>query len=82
MFASGKHFQSSLVYVGESWDSNHNSHSKLQYLLLARIYSLVYCFRVGPEPILVNLVFVPSKPFQPSLMFAGKDGAYPSEAPF
>jgi hypothetical protein len=27
-------------------------------------------------------VFVPGKPFQPSLMFAGKAGAYPSEAPF
>ncbi len=25
--------------------------------------------------------FVPGKPFQPSLMFAGKAGAYPSEAP-
>jgi len=27
-------------------------------------------------------VFVPGKPFQPSLMFAGKAGAYPSEASF
>jgi hypothetical protein len=27
-------------------------------------------------------VFVPGKPFQPSLMFAGKAGAYWSEAPF
>jgi hypothetical protein len=27
-------------------------------------------------------VFVPGKPFQPSLMFAGKAGAYPSETPF
>jgi hypothetical protein len=27
-------------------------------------------------------VFVPGKPLQPSLMFAGKTGAYPSEAPF
>jgi hypothetical protein len=26
-------------------------------------------------------MFVPGKPFQPSLMFAGKAGAYPSEAP-
>jgi hypothetical protein len=26
--------------------------------------------------------FVPDKPFQPSLMFSGKDGAYPSKAPF
>jgi hypothetical protein len=25
-------------------------------------------------------VFVPGKPFQPSLMFAGKAGAYPIEA--
>jgi hypothetical protein len=28
-----------------------------------------------------KLLFVPGKPFQPSLMFAGKSGAYPSEAP-
>jgi hypothetical protein len=28
-----------------------------------------------------KLEFVPGKPFQPSLMFAGKVGAYPSEAP-
>ncbi len=27
-------------------------------------------------------MLVPDKPFQPSLMFAGKAGAYPSEAPF
>jgi hypothetical protein len=27
-------------------------------------------------------VFVPGKPFQPSLMFAGKAGAYPREDPF
>jgi hypothetical protein len=27
-------------------------------------------------------VFVSGKPFQPSLMFQGKAGAYPSEAPF
>jgi hypothetical protein len=27
-------------------------------------------------------VFVPGKPFQPSLMFGGKAGAYPREAPF
>ncbi len=27
-------------------------------------------------------VFVPGKPFQPSLLFAGNSGAYPSEAPF
>jgi hypothetical protein len=27
-------------------------------------------------------VFVPGKPFQTSLMFAGKFRAYPSEAPF
>ncbi len=27
-------------------------------------------------------MFVPGKPFQPSLVFAGKNGAYPSEAPF
>jgi len=27
-------------------------------------------------------VFVPGKPFQPSIMFAGKTGAYPSEAHF
>jgi len=27
-------------------------------------------------------VFVPDKPLQPCLMFAGKAGAYPSEAPF
>jgi hypothetical protein len=27
-------------------------------------------------------VFVLSKPFQPSLMFAGKVGAYMSEVPF
>ncbi len=29
-----------------------------------------------------ELVFVPGKPFKPSLMFAGKARAYPSEAPF
>jgi hypothetical protein len=27
-------------------------------------------------------VFVPGKPFKPSLMFVDKDGAYRSEAPF
>jgi len=27
-------------------------------------------------------LFVLGKPFQPILMFAGKAGAYPSEAPF
>jgi hypothetical protein len=27
-------------------------------------------------------VFVPGKPYQPSLVFAGKARAYPSEAPF
>ncbi len=27
-------------------------------------------------------MFVPGKPLQPSLMFAGKAGAYQSEAPF
>jgi len=27
-------------------------------------------------------MFVPGKPFQPSLMFASKAGAYPNEAPF
>ncbi len=27
-------------------------------------------------------VFVPGKPFEPSLMFAGKEGAHPSEEPF
>jgi len=27
-------------------------------------------------------VFVPGKPFQPSLMFAGKAGAYQTKAPF
>jgi hypothetical protein len=27
-------------------------------------------------------VFVPGKPFQPSLMFGGKAGAYPYGAPF
>jgi hypothetical protein len=27
-------------------------------------------------------VFVPGKPFQPSLIFVGKAGASPSEAPF
>jgi hypothetical protein len=27
-------------------------------------------------------MFVPGKLFQPSLMFVGKTGAYPSEAPF
>jgi len=27
-------------------------------------------------------MFVPGKPFQPSLMIAGKAGAYPGEAPF
>ncbi len=27
-------------------------------------------------------LFVPGKPFQTSLKFAGKVGAYPSEAPF
>jgi hypothetical protein len=26
-------------------------------------------------------VFVPGRPFQPSLVFAGKAGAYPNEAP-
>ncbi len=26
-------------------------------------------------------MFVPGKPFQPSLMFVGKPGAYPSGAP-
>ncbi len=26
-------------------------------------------------------MFVPGKPFQPNLMFVGKTGAYPSEAP-
>ncbi len=26
-------------------------------------------------------VFVPGKPFQPSLMFAGKAGTYPTKAP-
>jgi len=30
----------------------------------------------------IKLVFVPCKPFQPSLMFAGKARAYPSEARF
>jgi hypothetical protein len=29
-----------------------------------------------------NFVFAHAKPFQPSLMFAGKAGANPSEAPF
>ena len=29
-----------------------------------------------------KLVFAPGKPFQPSLMFAGKDRAYPSGVPF
>jgi hypothetical protein len=29
-----------------------------------------------------KLVFVPGKPFLLSLMFAGKAGTYPSEAPF
>ncbi len=29
-----------------------------------------------------KLVFVPGKPFLPSLMFVGKAGAYPSEASF
>ncbi len=29
-----------------------------------------------------NKVFVPGKPFQKSLMFVSKAGAYPSEAPF
>jgi hypothetical protein len=28
-----------------------------------------------------KLVFVPGQPFQPSLRIAGKDAAYPSEAP-
>ncbi len=28
------------------------------------------------------LALVPDKPFQPSLLFLGKAGAYPSEAPF
>ncbi len=32
--------------------------------------------------VLVKLVFVPGKPFQPSLMFASKAEANPSEAPF
>ncbi len=27
-------------------------------------------------------MFLPGKPFQSSIMFAGKAGAYPSEAPF
>jgi len=27
-------------------------------------------------------MFVPDKPFQPSVMFAGKAGAYPSEVPY
>ncbi len=27
-------------------------------------------------------MFVPGKPFQPNLMFAGKAGAYLNEAPF
>jgi len=27
-------------------------------------------------------MFVPGKPFKPSLMFVGQAGAYPSEAPF
>jgi hypothetical protein len=30
----------------------------------------------------LDRVFVPAKLFQPSLMFAGKVGVYPSEAPF
>jgi hypothetical protein len=30
----------------------------------------------------ISFLFVPDKPFQPSLMFAGKARAYPSEAPF
>ncbi len=30
----------------------------------------------------IDTVFVPGKPLQPSLVFAGKAGAYPSEAPF
>ncbi len=29
-----------------------------------------------------ELVFVPGKPFQPSLIFVSKDGDYPSEAHF
>jgi hypothetical protein len=28
------------------------------------------------------LVFAPDKPYQPSLMFAGKAGAYPNKEPF
>jgi hypothetical protein len=30
----------------------------------------------------IFVLFVPGKPLQASLMFAGKAGAYPSEAPF
>ncbi len=28
-----------------------------------------------------KIVFVPGKPFQPSIMFTGEAGDYPSEAP-
>ncbi len=37
---------------------------------------------VSYEFSLLARVFVPGKPFQPSLMFAGKAVAYQSEAPF
>ncbi len=43
---------------------------------------MLYNFFVSHLQIFViSWVFVPGKPFQPSLMFASKVGAYPSETP-
>jgi hypothetical protein len=50
-------------------------------LSLTSLFSLIYYWQV--RPIKEHLkAFVPDKPFQPSLMFAGKAGAYQNEAPF
>jgi hypothetical protein len=41
-------------------------------------YHFIFCNLNG----LNTAVFVPSRPFQPSLFFASKGKAYPSEAPY
>jgi hypothetical protein len=46
-----------------------------------KVYNIGPCTTKLITAVIYRL-FVPSKPFQPSPMFAGKAGAYPSEAPF
>jgi hypothetical protein len=83
-----KYTKTSLIFASETRDVCYvriatSTPCLVLYLLVIPVANVIKLFMtVSYDFSILARAFVPGKPFHLSLMFLGKAGAYPSEAPF